>query len=410
MDIDKDYDIVQKIGEGWFSRVYLAEHRSTRQEIVLKAINSKTVSADEFLREYRNSYLLSAHNHVLNVFDVVFQANGYYMFATEYAPLGDLTSNVGDRGIGEPGTKRVAKQIGSALEWVHSKNLCHLDVKLDNILVFRSDFSWVKLCDFGSVRSSADIVIKKNELLPYCPPELVAKRAHEYYGVDRTQDVFQFGIVAFFCLFGSLPWQRADVTDPNYAEFFAWRAKKSSKPPKNFKPLTNRGQKLFRKLMDVEPGKRLSLSEVPKFTDDKWLKKPAGSGKGAGGAGGENKWLSDGISQLTMGSFQSVHSNAVEKNKILYTLLQHGVETTVDRSQKNSRIINWIQHGQATTATGHAASSSSTASTSAGGGEVCQDREDDAPDVFRRSPRRYKTSPLAVEHGDRVIAEPSANT
>ena len=44
--------------------------------------------------------------------------------------------------------------------------------------------------------------------------------------------------------------------------------------------------------------------------------------------------------------FQSVHSNAIEKNRILYTLLQHGVETTVDRSQKNSRIINWIRHGQ----------------------------------------------------------------
>ena len=58
------------------------------------------------------------------------------MFATEYAPLGDLTSNVGDNGIGETGAKRVAHQIGSALEWVHTKNLCHLDVKLDNILVF----------------------------------------------------------------------------------------------------------------------------------------------------------------------------------------------------------------------------------------------------------------------------------
>ena len=49
-----------------------------------------------------------------------------------------------------------------------------------------------------------------------------------------------------------------------------------------------------------------------------------------------------------MGSFQSVHSNAVEKNKVLSTLLQHGVETTVDRSQKNSRIINWIQNGRTT--------------------------------------------------------------
>merc|ERR1712080_159251 len=42
---------------------------------------------------------------------------------------------------------------------------------------------------------------------------------------------------------------------------------------------------------------------------------------------------------------ESVHSNAVEKNRMLYTLLQHGVETTVDRSLKNNRIISWIKQG-----------------------------------------------------------------
>ena len=161
-------------------------------------------------------------------------------------------------------------------------------------------------------------------------------------------------------MFGILPWQRADVTDPNFAEFFAWRQKKTSKVPKNFKPLTSRAQKVFRKLMDVDPSKRLPLRELGKYTEDRWVKKSspfssskevsgiggvAGGGGGDGGVGGASKLLSDGISQLTMGSFQSVHSNAVEKNRILYTLLQHGVETTVDRSQKNSRIINWIQHG-----------------------------------------------------------------
>ena len=42
------------------------------------------------------------------------------MFASEYAPMGDLTSNVpSDRGIGETCSKRVTRQIGSALEWVH---------------------------------------------------------------------------------------------------------------------------------------------------------------------------------------------------------------------------------------------------------------------------------------------------
>ena len=41
----------------------------------------------------------------------------------------------------------------------------------------------MKLCDFGSVKNCQDIVIKKNELLPYCPAELVAKHANEYYQV-----------------------------------------------------------------------------------------------------------------------------------------------------------------------------------------------------------------------------------
>jgi len=40
-----------------------------------------------------------------------FVARGYYMFVCEYAPLGDLTSNVCEAGCGEKGAKRVAKQV-----------------------------------------------------------------------------------------------------------------------------------------------------------------------------------------------------------------------------------------------------------------------------------------------------------
>ena len=38
MDIQKEYDLVQLIGEGWFSRVYLAERRSTREEVIIMMI------------------------------------------------------------------------------------------------------------------------------------------------------------------------------------------------------------------------------------------------------------------------------------------------------------------------------------------------------------------------------------
>jgi hypothetical protein len=40
-----------------------------------------------------------------------------------------------------------------------------------------------KNCLPSLVRPVGDIVIKKNELLPYCPAELVARHANEYYQV-----------------------------------------------------------------------------------------------------------------------------------------------------------------------------------------------------------------------------------
>lgn len=40
----------------------------------------------------------------------------------------------------------------------------------------------------------------------------------------------------------------------------------------------------------------------------------------------------------------SFHSDIDEKNKLLHVLLQHGIETTVDRVAKKARIKDWIQN------------------------------------------------------------------
>ena len=108
---------------------------------------------------------------------------------------------------------------------------------------------------------------------------------------------------------GILPWQKADLTDPYFSEFCSWRSKRNGKViidqdldidwewglcrrwetwccnyhchfhhqhrhdhyhfknhdlyhhqvPRNFKAMTSRAQKLFRKLLDPEPEKRLQV-------------------------------------------------------------------------------------------------------------------------------------------------------
>ena len=61
--------------------------------------------------------------------------------------------------------------------------------------------------------------------------------------------------------------------------------------PKNFKNMTSRAQKMYKKLLDPEPSRRLNLSDIDKYLEDRWLRK------------GVSK-LEDEQSQLTLGSFQ----------------------------------------------------------------------------------------------------------
>lgn len=105
----------------------------------------------------------------------VFSRSRYRRFS------GDLTSNVTETGLGELHAKRVARQLAAAVHHIHSRELVHRDIKLDNVLVFRSDFSRIKLCDFGETRRVNTVVRRHNEWLPYSPPEVLQIDTDETY-------------------------------------------------------------------------------------------------------------------------------------------------------------------------------------------------------------------------------------
>uniref|UniRef100_A0A1B0CTW3 Protein kinase domain-containing protein n=2 Tax=Lutzomyia longipalpis TaxID=7200 RepID=A0A1B0CTW3_LUTLO len=310
-----EFDILQIVGEGWFGKILLVEHKASDTEMVLKALPKPYVSLRDFYREFHYGLHLGAHKNIVTTYDVAFETAGFYVFTQEYAPLGDLTSNVSDTGIGEIHSKKVAKQIASALDYMHSRDIVHRDVKLDNVLVFRSDFSRVKLCDFGESRRFHASVQRRNEWLAYSPPEVLAIRTDDSYKTDPSHDVWQFGIVVFVCLTGCLPWQKAAQDDPRYVRYFAWHTSNLAFPikrqPKLFKLVSARASKMFRKFLEPRQERRpKSLTNEP---------------------------------DELCPSMYSFHSSPEEKNKLLYALAEAGIETTVDRVAKKARIRDWIQ-------------------------------------------------------------------
>ncbi|XP_073968889.1 serine/threonine-protein kinase meng-po-like isoform X2 [Rhodnius prolixus] len=305
--------------------------------MVLKALPKPYVSIKDFFREFHYGLQLAHHKNIITTYDVAFETAGFYVFSQEYAPLGDLTANVSETGIGEMYSKKVAKQLAAALDYIHLHDLVHRDIKLDNILVFKSDFTRIKLCDFGETRRAGSLVLRRNEWIPYSPPEVLATPTDETYKCETCHDVWQFGIVVFVCLTGCLPWQKAALDDPRYSRFIYWHGSagvlQPVRKPKLFKLLSSKAQRLLRKFLDPKAERRpSSVHELSRYLDDRWLAKSA------------DRSEEEREDEALCPSMYSFHSSVEEKNHLLSTLVEYGIETTVDRSNKKDRIRQWIQN------------------------------------------------------------------
>ena len=139
--LEEHYEVLKKLGSGTYGKVLLAQCKRTGTEVALKLLPKSTIKMKDFLREFNYSYYLSPHRSILNTFDVAFETPNSYVFAQELATCGDLFEAITPQvGLAEQHAKSMAKQIASALDFMHSKSLVHRDIKPENILLFDEQF------------------------------------------------------------------------------------------------------------------------------------------------------------------------------------------------------------------------------------------------------------------------------
>lgn len=94
VNLAEEFDILQIVGEGWFGKILLVEHKATDTEMVLKALPKPYTALKDFYREFHYGLHLGIHKNVITAYDVAFETAGFYVFSQEYAPLGNSLSNV----------------------------------------------------------------------------------------------------------------------------------------------------------------------------------------------------------------------------------------------------------------------------------------------------------------------------
>lgn len=144
------YKFVKLIGKGAFGKVTHGIHKLTGKDVAIKTIEKEYLK-DEFSKKkvLREIYILKKIKHV-NVIRLleVFETSKHVLIVMEYAGGGDLLHYVKrKKRLSEDEARPIFKQIVYGLGHIHSRNVIHRDVKLDNILLDAE--GGVKICDFG---------------------------------------------------------------------------------------------------------------------------------------------------------------------------------------------------------------------------------------------------------------------
>ncbi len=198
------YEIKEIIGRGGMSTVYKAYHLDLEREAALKVIAAHHAT-EEFLERFSREAKITGqlqHPHILQVYDHgLYEGQPYIINA--YQDGGTLADLMKKGFLPLEDVIHYIKQVADALDYAHSKQFTHRDVKPTNVLLDGNYNAY--LADFGVVKveeATKNLTGSATIGTPhYMAPELVLEEGT----VTPLVDVYALGVTAFELLTTTYP-------------------------------------------------------------------------------------------------------------------------------------------------------------------------------------------------------------
>jgi len=134
--------MIQKLGCGGFGKVYLIRNRDSRAYSAAKHQRWHTPDVPRLTRRevvVLKKLIHKNHEHVVRFIDY-FEGERQSVILTEFLSGGELFQHISstDYALTEAKCRDFARQILRAVEFIHSRNIVHLDLKPQNIVLAES--------------------------------------------------------------------------------------------------------------------------------------------------------------------------------------------------------------------------------------------------------------------------------
>lgn len=288
------YHVLKQVGHGKYACVFKAERRSDGLLVAVKVIRDEQSSLFRRNREMKVLTQAQGHINIVKLYESFHSPIGTFL-VMEYVDGGELFDQICDHGAYEQKVaKSLMRQLSHALAFLHSRGICHRDLKLENILVTKPDDEGniiVKIADFGLAyfeKASRKSLVSKNEIKRRPQPSKHASKnrmrtvcgtwaycAPEVKGVKRMSridpgnppyythkcDLWSLGVIFFILLGGYHPFDPAG----RYSNEEIQRRIRNQRyhfDGKMFRRVSRDAKDLVKKLLVVNPLERLDTMQV----------------------------------------------------------------------------------------------------------------------------------------------------
>ena len=272
----------RRLGQGAFAKVNLGLNVLTGRVVAIKSFKKK--AEEKFnIKMKKIQYeteLMKRFNHknITKILEV-FHDEEYMLIIMEYINGENLFSFVKKRRkLSEKLAKFLFRQIILGIEHIHSKNVVHRDIKLENIMI---DFNnTIKICDFGIgkvLKSEDELLYDKCGTPMYMAPEIILSNENDGYK-GFPVDIWSSGITLYIMLSGTLPFNLKSKN--NKKENISFNGNKRynntylqnqiiSVKPREIENISEEAKDLLKGILNKNPEKRLTCNQI---LNHPWLK------------------------------------------------------------------------------------------------------------------------------------------
>ena len=234
-----DFSLDKCLGKGAFGEVFLTTKKGTNKLFATKKIERNSVENDEMVQYFINEVQILKeldHPNIAKFVDIKKTKNHYYIII-EYCNGRELYKTLEkymEKNNNKPFTQEIVqhlmRQIISAFQYIHRKNIIHRDIKLENILLnYESEQdknnmnlmkAQVKIIDFGFAAKMDANGLKYTTLGSpvHMDPIILNKlkkrgKKTRKLGYDQKADIWSLGTICYEMLIGKCVFDANDLNE-----------------------------------------------------------------------------------------------------------------------------------------------------------------------------------------------------